>query len=1304
MSKFIVFVHGLGGEIDKTWGNFPQFIIDDPDIEHTVIEYGYTSPHLIAQFLTSGPTILNIANGLLTDLEARCDLANDEIILVGHSMGGLVIKRLLVRLSQLETKHNIKKVCFFDVPHGGSGLANIGQFIAFRNRHLKSLTNNSSDIDALDEAWTDKKLSDQLNILSIIDANETVVSSVSSKSLFRYHPIKTINRVNHSSIVKPNSESDTVVLLLKMFIKSSPSVGNFNLDGAKPIKEWLKYDERKHELAYEEDDARKNALKGLSEALNSNSSSIRLTGLSGLGKSRLLIEYKSRNNLKDSDFIIFSGSENEYTVKESIKTAAENGALGFVIIDNCNVELHNYATNAIEVNDSPLKLITTYFYHEEEKKLTNSIRIKLEKLESAQISNIIDSRLPELDQSSKQQLEKFIEGFPLLAQMTIKELQQEGRITTSFSESDLVEKLINGDGSLSDKARELLKVFSLFDYFRFQKGIREDVNEDAEFLNSIAGTDQITFENTIMIFKEKELINCTGSLARIVPKPLALNLAMEWWNTSTFDRQSEIVSKLPARLQESFCNQIKYLDSSINVQSFVENFCAANHPFGQAELLLSKQGSRLFRALVEVSPTVTNNQLYRVISQLTDEEIQKIAGEVRRNLVWALEMLAFHKSCFEKASWCLFKLAQFENESFSNNALGQFSQLFRWQLSGTEADFSERLAILERALTLNIESADVVIIEAVKTAINTHGGTRTIGAEFQGTKAELTEWSPKKYQEIYDYWQSLLNILLEIIKRDRLVAEVKEAFGNQIRGLMRYEIPEQLNSLIKEIIMLTGKYWPAASQSIVHALQYDSEGMGQEQRDLLRSWEKLLSPTEDSIEEKLKLIVLNPSREHVIDNDGHYIDIAAENAKKLSLELKNSHSELVKYFELLMTFPEQKQSWVFAKYLVLESDSYGLLLNELFDYFRTNMNVSTQFFAGFLSGLYVKNSNEWLQVIGLIEADEHLIQYYPSSLCTGKIESSHLNTLIGLIKNNQLPSHSASILAHGSVTEHLKEHEIAQFCMTLSEIDPTGAWVALDNINMYTHGRSDIDFKKLTPALIHLVLNVSFKQEDKTRHFDSFYWLNSVKKLLKSENEEFALQLCLHLVEQVGNHDIDYSDLWDYLGEGFYKAFKLHGNYIWPKIADKFIDGSAIKQYRLVDLLGSGKSYKKRDKSIFDILEPEVIIDWCQNESALIVVGRAISMFTSNNDKRVINPLIVQLLSEYSDNKAFLSEISANFLSRSWVGSLVPYLKADKEVIQPLMYHESIKVKNWASDFVEHIDHQIEYETKKELERKIREF
>ena len=122
------------------------------------------------------------------------------------------------------------------------------------------------------------------------------------------------------------------------------------------------------------------------------------------------------------------------------------------------------------------------------------------------------------------------------------------------------------------------------------------------------------------------------------------------------------------------------MDSSINVQGFVDNFCKARSPFAQAELLLSKAGSRLFRALVEVKPNATSSLLHQVITSLSNDEIANISGDSRRNLVWALEMLVYHIDCFDKSAWCLFKLAQFENEKFSNNATGQFSQLFRWRL------------------------------------------------------------------------------------------------------------------------------------------------------------------------------------------------------------------------------------------------------------------------------------------------------------------------------------------------------------------------------------------------------------------------------------------------------------------------------------------------------------------------------------------------------------------------------------------------------------------------------------------------
>ncbi|WP_205967629.1 hypothetical protein [Paraglaciecola sp. 20A4] len=1289
MSQKLVFIHGFyGGK--NTWGKFPELLENTIDCE--VALYGFDSWYL--PIVGNSTSVHQLAEGLFSELKANKCFDVDDLILVGHSLGGLVIRQLLVNLELKKVQHNITKVAFFAVPHDGSGFAKLLSNLPLRCSKLKALDKDGNFVELLNDQWSYTSLDSRLEIMSVIGGKDAIVTSNSAKSIFRNHDVETNIDAGHINIVKPKDENSLSFKLLRDFIERKNVLTKYKNKTSSTYKEWFKFD-RHHDLNYVQDSKTEKNLKALQSGLSGDAPFVRLTGLSGLGKSRLIIEFlKLTNSLSEGDILIYDGADDAKEILNSLQSAVTDCVCGLVIVETCSISLHENIRKIID-KQNRLKVITLNFYHDA---VNDCIQIKIDKLEQDQITQLLTQNLPDLKEFEISRLARFIEGFPLLADMLIKQIRENGNFDTNFTEHDLVEKLINGDGKLTDKHREILKVLSLFDYIQCEKNKAQDLNLEAKFINEIAGSEQVDFEQLITTFTQKELINRTGRYARVVPKPLALNLAMEWWTSSLFDRQSHLINELPESMLESFCKQITFLDSSLNVQDFVEKFCEGDSPFGQAELLLSKQGSRLFRALVEVNPQVTSDLLFRILNRLSDDDIINIDGDVRRNLVWALEMLVFHRTYFEKTSWCLFKLAQFENESYGNNSLGQFSQLFRWQLSGTEADFTQRLTILDKALALNIESADIVVIEAIKTAISTYGGTRTIGAEFQGTKPELKEWIPQKYQEIYDYWQSLFDILLEIIKRGSLVEQVKAAFGHEIRGLTNYKQFQQLDVFIKEVIKLTDKYWPDAAQSITHALHYDAKGMEPEQLEFLKSWEKLLSPDEDSLEEKLKLIVLNPSREHVKGEDGHYIDMAAEDAKKLSIDLKNNHVELVQYFELLMTFPEQKQSWIFAKHLVLVSDCFDLLLEELFNYFRKTTNLYTQFFAGFLSGIYVKNINRWREAIELIGEDEHLIQYYPSAICTGKIEPPHLDRLLKLIKTNQLPSSSASILGHGRVTEHITEHEIAQFCMSLSEVDQTAVWVALDNINMYSHGRKDIDFIVLTPVLVHLVLNVSFTKEDKTRHSDSYHWLKSVEWLLQTENEDFALKLCLYLVDQVGNHDVNYSDLWDYLGNGFYKAFELHGNYIWPKIADIFIDGKTIKPYRLIELLGSGKSYKKRDNSIFDILDQDIIINWCQDEIALLIVGRAISMFITNGEDRIINPLMIPLLSEFSDNEAFLNEISANFSSRSSSGSLVPYLEADKDLIQPLIEYQNPQVKNWATSTVEYIDNQIKYEIKQEAE------
>jgi len=1293
MAKYIFFVHGYASNSKDAWGNFPKLLQKQLGEEYTIDCIDYVSPSRI-MFWKSAPNHLSIAESSLTQIKNKCDLPTDEIIFVAHSNGGIVVKKLLERIQLKNIKHNITKICFLDVPHTGSGFAYLGSAISPRNKHIKALKVNSDDLLEINDRWNLNGYDSELQICNFVAEVNDVVSRTSST--YRYNDSITIPSVSHSTIAKPTKSDDYVVLELEKFIKSHLKLDKYIIRASSTYKSWRKLD-RHHHLEYVEDAKRKSALTALEQALNSETPLVRLTGLSGLGKSRLIVEYIEKFNIPEEKILIYDASVDPTDIKNTLLKACESEIDALFIIENCGVNLHNTIQRLIG-SSSKLKIITVDFYHE---KVQSSAHIKLERLGKEELESLVKQLLPKANKSYIDRIAKFVEGFPLLVDMLIQNLRESGELNTEFTESDLVEKLINGDKNLSSKHRELLQVMSLFDYFQCERGSNEVKNTDKLLINDIAASTDRDFDSVITHFNNKELINVTGRFARVTPKPLALNLASEWWRTSLFDRQNELISSLPDSLVESFGKQIVYLDSSINVQDFVKDFCATGRPFAQAEQLLSKAGSRLFRSLVEVNPNVTSELLYQVLNPLSGEEIKSMDSKVRRNLVWALEMLVYHPDCFENSAWCLFKLSQFESESYSNNATGQFSQLYRWQLSGTGANFSQRLHVLKKAFQLNSDEADTIIIKAIDEAFSTYGRTRTIGAEHQGTKDELKEWMPQTWDELFEYWQELLNILVSILERGRLTELVKESFGSSIRGLMDYKQYKRLDWFIKKVVELSGKYWPTATQSIRDTLHYDHDELDDKQTKYLKSWEKLLTPDIDNIEEKIKLIVLTPPREHIKGEDGHYKDLAAENAKQFATELKNTPLELLPYLELFFTFHEQRQSSVFSMTLVEESDDCEELINAALEYLRHHEYKYNQFFSGLLIGLFRKSPTDWNTKLELISTDHDLIKYYPDAIRTGLFTKSHLDKFLSLIAEGKLPSSSAHSLTYGSVTEHLNEKEIIQFCSSLGNIDSIGAWTALDNLNMYTYGRKDIKFGDFSPIIKKLVLSVSFEKKYKSNQMDSYHWLEFVKKLLKTENVEFAEKLCFHLVEQVSNYDISYSDLWDYIGIAFFNAFEIHGDSIWPKISYKFLDGEASNPYRLIDLLGSSKSFKRREKSVFDILEQKTIINWCQDEVALLIVARSTSLIVSKGTDSHVNPLLLELISTYGDNKYLLSEIQANFNSRSWTGSLVPYLEDDKALILPYTDSENTNIRSWAQALVDNIDEQIKYNETKDSEEKI---
>ena len=139
-----------------------------------------------------------------------------------------------------------------------------------------------------------------------------------------------------------------------------------------------------------------------------------------------------------------------------------------------------------------------------------------------------------------------------------------------------------------------------------------------------------------------------------------------------------------------------------------EKLCGPQGPFGQAEVILSNRGSRLFRAFVNVNPDATSAALYRILREFDHQQLLAVDGNARGNLVWGLEKLCFYAHLFEESAWCMLLLTSAENTTWSNNAAGLFAQFFSVNLSGTAADPKVRFALLQRALDVNQVEVDMV--------------------------------------------------------------------------------------------------------------------------------------------------------------------------------------------------------------------------------------------------------------------------------------------------------------------------------------------------------------------------------------------------------------------------------------------------------------------------------------------------------------------------------------------------------------------------------------------------------------------
>ncbi|XP_063773722.1 protein SERAC1 isoform X2 [Pseudophryne corroboree] len=250
----VLFIHGLLGAAFKTWRQQDR---DQPLDDSAAQEDDYTECWPKDWLAADCPTLRIISveyDTHLSDWKAKCPADNHRksmayrstellnklktagvgerpIIWVSHSMGGLLVKKMLVNASRDQDMQDLVKntrgIAFYSVPHRGSRLAEYSvnaRLLLFPSIEVKELSKDSPALKELNEEFLEFAKKKDLKIVSFAEMLPTRIGS-----MMRLHVVPAESadlgvgdiipvEVNHLNICKPKSKDSFIYQRTLQFI------------------------------------------------------------------------------------------------------------------------------------------------------------------------------------------------------------------------------------------------------------------------------------------------------------------------------------------------------------------------------------------------------------------------------------------------------------------------------------------------------------------------------------------------------------------------------------------------------------------------------------------------------------------------------------------------------------------------------------------------------------------------------------------------------------------------------------------------------------------------------------------------------------------------------------------------------------------------------------------------------------------------------------------------------------------------------------------------------------------------------
>lgn len=273
-----------------------------------------------------------------------------------------------------------------------------------------------------------------------------------------------------------------------------------------------------------------------------------------------------------------------------------------------------------------------------------------------------------------------------------------------------------------------------------------------------------------------------GDLRYISPVPLGVYLAIEAWESNRESMKS-LYSVLPTEAaRRAYNERLQAVIASPSAREFAQE--QLRH-FLSWDNYTQEPDAELWAAISRADPIVAASQTRRALEHATREERLQIRDKARRLLVTSLVDLAWGATTFKDAVLALAYLADAENETWANNASGEFRSRFQVFLGGTSAPYMERLKVIDSLLHRSEDSYWKLSVEALSRVGETHASRMAPRSKLDA--AREPEWQPRTGQDHLDAINAAMDRLDRIAENGRpALKEPLAKAADRLRRLLRY--------------------------------------------------------------------------------------------------------------------------------------------------------------------------------------------------------------------------------------------------------------------------------------------------------------------------------------------------------------------------------------------------------------------------------------------------------------------------------------------------------------------------------------